>query len=195
MPATWRRRPGTTYFTTVPAATTSRRPRTPSRRWPRRSAHRPDQDAADHEHRARAGSGTRMPTRPTATSTAAIEGQVALTGSNPCHRGERPRADARSPGHRSGASVEVRSEAQCFVVRASWRRRGGELVGLVDHVGGDLLELVAVLAGVVGAEQELAAGLELHAQVGLGAATVATVRGAQRAVLGATAVVTSASFL
>jgi outer membrane scaffolding protein for murein synthesis (MipA/OmpV family) len=63
-------------------------------------------------------------------------------------------------------------------------RGGGELVGLVDDIGGDLTELVTVLAGVVGAEQQLTARLELYAEVGLGSATVATVRGAQRGGVG-----------
>jgi hypothetical protein len=60
----------------------------------------------------------------------------------------------------------------------------GELVGLVDDVGGDLLELVTVLTGVVGAEQKFSARLELHAKVGLGAATVATVGCVQRSGVG-----------
>jgi hypothetical protein len=63
-------------------------------------------------------------------------------------------------------------------------RSGVELVGLVDDVGGDLLELLAVLAGVVGAEEQLTARLELDAEVGLGSATVAAVRSAQRRVAG-----------
>jgi hypothetical protein len=61
--------------------------------------------------------------------------------------------------------------------------RGGsvtELVGLVDDVRGDLAELVAVLACVVGAEQQLATRLELDSEVGLGSATVAAVRGTER---------------
>jgi hypothetical protein len=59
-------------------------------------------------------------------------------------------------------------------------RRRRQLVGLVDEGSGDLTELLAVLAGVVGAEEELAPGLQLHAQVGLGAATVAAIRRGQR---------------
>jgi hypothetical protein len=59
-----------------------------------------------------------------------------------------------------------------------------ELVGLVGHVSGDLAELVAVLACVVSAEKKLTPGLELDAQVGLGSATVAAVRGAQRGARG-----------
>ncbi len=39
----------------------------------------------------------------------------------------------------------------------------------------DLAELVAVLAGVVGAEEQLSTTLELNPEVGLGAASVATV--------------------
>jgi len=62
------------------------------------------------------------------------------------------------------------------------RRRGSvnQLVGLVDDIGRDLAELVAVLTSVVGAEQEFSAGLELHAKVGLGSATVAAVRSGER---------------
>ena len=59
---------------------------------------------------------------------------------------------------------------------------GLETVGLIDHVGGDLLELVAVFAGVVGTEQQLTARLELNAEVGLGSATVAAVASAERCV-------------
>jgi hypothetical protein len=59
-----------------------------------------------------------------------------------------------------------------------------ELVGLVDDVRGDLAELVSVLSGVVGAEQQLATRLELDSQVGLGSATVAAVRSAQRGTRG-----------
>jgi hypothetical protein len=52
-------------------------------------------------------------------------------------------------------------------------------VRLVDDVGGDLAQLVSVLTGVVGAEQEFAPCLELHTKVGLGSATVATVQSSQ----------------
>jgi hypothetical protein len=70
------------------------------------------------------------------------------------------------------------------LLAGSGRRRVTELVGLVDHVRGDLAELVAVLAGVVGAEEQLAARLELDPEVGLGSATVAAVRSAQRGTRG-----------
>jgi hypothetical protein len=53
-------------------------------------------------------------------------------------------------------------------------------VGLVVDHDGDLLQLVAVLAGVVGAEEELATGGELYAKVGLSTATVAAVFCSQR---------------
>ena len=56
----------------------------------------------------------------------------------------------------------------------------GESSRLVGHMRRDLAELVAVLAGVVGAEQKLATRLELDSEVGLGSATVAAVRGSQR---------------
>src|SRR5262245_18850529 len=55
------------------------------------------------------------------------------------------------------------------------RRRVVETVGLVVDTDGDLPELVAVLAGVVGAEEELAAAGQLDAKVGLGSAAVTTV--------------------
>ena len=51
-----------------------------------------------------------------------------------------------------------------------------------------------MLARVVGAEEKLTTGLELHAEVGLGSATVAAIRGGEGGGLGAIAVVTSASF-
>jgi hypothetical protein len=59
-----------------------------------------------------------------------------------------------------------------------------ELAGLVGDVRRDLAELVAVLAGVVGAEQQLPTRLELDTEVGLGSATVAAVRGAERGTRG-----------
>jgi len=52
-------------------------------------------------------------------------------------------------------------------------------VGLVLEDGGDLTKLVAVLAGVVGAEVQLKTVLELYPEVGLGSATVASVSSAQ----------------
>jgi hypothetical protein len=58
-------------------------------------------------------------------------------------------------------------------------------VRLVDERRRDLLQLVAVLTGVVRAEQELAPGLELDAEIGLGSTTVATVRCGQPTRLGA----------
>ena len=54
-----------------------------------------------------------------------------------------------------------------------------QLVSLVVDVDGDGAELFAVLAGVVGTEQQLATGGELYAEVGLGAAAVATVQSCQ----------------
>ncbi len=51
-----------------------------------------------------------------------------------------------------------------------------------------------MLAGVVGAEEQLAAALELDTQVGLGTAAVASI-GRREGGFGASAVVTSASFL
>lgn len=54
-----------------------------------------------------------------------------------------------------------------------------ETVGLVVDVDGDLAKLVTVLAGVVRAEEKLAATGELDAQVGLSTATVAAVHSAQ----------------
>jgi hypothetical protein len=55
-----------------------------------------------------------------------------------------------------------------------------ELVRLVDHGDGHLLELLTVLASVVGAEKQLTTGLELDTEVGLGTAAVATVLSSQR---------------
>ena len=103
-------------------------------------------------------------------------------GAKPVTAAERAER-TEAPDSRSGAVggslrwCDGRSR-QC-PVRERWRG-AGELVGLVDDVGGDLLELVAVLTGVVGAEQQLTTRLELDAEVGLGSATVAAVRCAQR---------------
>ena len=80
------------------------------------------------------------------------------------HGGHPPTRQADGPG----PWVRGRRVGRCGGQRSASGGRGGrgvaELVGLVDHVGGDLPELVAVLAGVVGAEQQLAAGLELDAR-------------------------------
>ena len=62
----------------------------------------------------------------------------------------------------------------------SGRVVSGEFVGLVVDVAGDLTQLVAVLAGVVGAEKKLPTCLQLHAQVSLSAASVATINRGQR---------------
>jgi hypothetical protein len=51
---------------------------------------------------------------------------------------------------------------------------------LVLHGDRDLAELVTVLARVVGAEEEIAATGELDAEVGLGTATVTSVKRRQR---------------
>src|SRR5690606_9179301 len=61
------------------------------------------------------------------------------------------------------------------------RRRAVQLVGLVLEPDGDLLQRVTVLTGVVGAEEQLATGLQLHAEVGLRSATVAAALSGQSA--------------
>ena len=86
---------------------------------------------------------------------------------------ERPRTSVSgASGSRWVRSVRLRPRCP--------RRRVVQLVGLVLDVRGDLAELLAVLAGVVGAEQQLAAGLELHPEVGLGTASVAPVTAVRR---------------
>jgi hypothetical protein len=85
------------------------------------------------------------------------------------------------PGSRTIRGPLRLGEVELSALRVRRRlRRVGELVGLVDERHGDLLELVTVLPRVVGAEQELATGLELYAEVGLSSATVAAVRGGER---------------
>ena len=64
------------------------------------------------------------------------------------------------------------------------RRPVGEPAGLVLDVLGNLTELVAVLAGVVRAEEKLAAALELYPEVGLGAAPVTPVDRGERCCAG-----------
>ena len=58
-------------------------------------------------------------------------------------------------------------------------RGSHETPGLVLDRGGYLLQFVGVLAGVVGAEEELATSGKLDADIGLGAATVAAVKRGQ----------------
>ena len=172
-----------------------RRPRRPPTRSAPPLAERPDQDRAERRARSRAGPapGSRpaRPTRPGRRS----EHDAGSRGAAFHTAGTTAAGCRQAPDRRSGAVGRSWGAGRVSARRRARRRGVGELVGLVDHVGGDLAELVAVLAGVVGAEEQLAAGLELDPQVGLGSATVAAVRGAQRAELGATAVVTSASFL
>jgi hypothetical protein len=55
-----------------------------------------------------------------------------------------------------------------------------QLVGLVVDVRRDLLELVTVLASVVGTEEQFATGGEFYAEVGLGTTTVAAVLRGER---------------
>lgn len=47
---------------------------------------------------------------------------------------------------------------------------------LVVDVAGDLTQRVVVFAGVVGTEEQLSATLELNAEVGLGATTIAAIK-------------------
>jgi hypothetical protein len=61
------------------------------------------------------------------------------------------------------------------------RRSVEELAGLVVPVDGDCTELRAVLATVVGAEEELVPAGKLDTDIGLSATTVATVAGGQGA--------------
>ena len=60
------------------------------------------------------------------------------------------------------------------------RRAVGEPAGLVLDVLGNFTELVAVLTGVVRAEEKLAAALELYPEVGLSATPVAPVDRCER---------------
>jgi hypothetical protein len=85
--------------------------------------------------------------------------------------------ESRSPGSSPGLLC-FSEQASALDVRRD-RRRVHELLGLVVDVDRDLAELVAVLTGVVGAEEELAARGKLHAKIGLSAAPVATVAGGQ----------------
>ena len=183
--STLSRRPGTAYFTTVPrdrrAAATANTTQAVRRRprWPR-----PGSPPATRTDPGRTG--TRMPTqpdrdRPGRPATSVSHGAPSTARRTAWHDAE------QAPDQWSGASQSVGGSVGVSAPSSgAMRGRVGELVGLVDDVRGDLAELVAVLAGVVGAEEQLAAGLELHAEVGLGPAAVAAVRSAQRGGLGAT---------
>ena len=108
---------------------------------------------------------------------------------SPCHteEGTAPGTlgaarDAESPTPAwCGALGKTRAATACRSVLGG-RGCGGvdESVGLVVDVNCDLAELVAVLSGVVCAEEEVAGTGELHAQVGLCTATVAAVQSRQR---------------
>ena len=146
----------------------------------------PDQDRGRGPGPSRAGSAPGC--RPARPRSPGRPGPRRRTRSRPFHTAERPRIR----GIRGLRSRGVWGQPSAS--GADWPGGVGQLVGLVDERDGDLLELVTVLAGVVGAEQELAPGLELHAKVGLGAAPVAAVRCGQRRA-GCKCSVTSASFL
>jgi hypothetical protein len=61
------------------------------------------------------------------------------------------------------------------------RGRGvDQLAGLVLHCDGDLAELVTVLTGVVGAEEQVTASSELDTEVGLGTAPVTAIQRCER---------------
>ena len=57
----------------------------------------------------------------------------------------------------------------------------GEPLGLVDHLGGDVLQSSLVLLGVMGAKEQLATGQQPDQDVRLSTAAVAAVGGGQRA--------------
>ena len=188
-PAALRRRPGTTYFTTVPSARKAAATAKTSQpvevlrsiahsRIPPRTSSRPGI------------TGTMMPAMPTASSDGDDDFGDAHGASLPqgAGRDERPPTACRGPFWR-------RWVAACQASLSRPGRRGLELVRLVVHVGRDRAELVSVFARVVGAEEQLTAGLELDTQVGLGTTTVTAVARRQGGWEGAMAVVTSASFL
>ena len=145
---------------------------------------RPDDERRRPISRLPGRTGTRIPTRPTSDGQAGDD----VDGLHGVRLSERSGTTNEAPAI-AGASSMGRG---CSVGRRA-DRRVDELAGLVVHVHGDLAELVAVLAGVVGAEQQLTAARELDAEVGLGAASVASVTAVRG--LGATAVVTAAFLL
>src|SRR6478609_7768724 len=174
-PAVLSCRPGTRYFTTDPqtrsralTANTAQAVVVPTSRAHTRIAPR--------TRIVPGRTGTMMPAMPTAIAME-IRISVGLTGhSLPDVVRAIGRGRRTAPESVSGAVLEVGGCGRCGSGLAA---RGGrvELVGLVVDGRGDLAELLAVLAGVVRAEQQLAAGLELHPEVGLGAAAVAAVTG------------------
>src|SRR5690349_4590669 len=174
-PSRFIRRPGTAYFTTVPSrmkATAT--PKTvqpvvvPTSIAQTRIAPATSRDPGNP--------GTTMPTSPTAiarpTSTF-----VRVTGA-----ASHPVEDERgAPGRCPGAPATSCVRGSDLVVPRD-RRSVAEPVGLVVELGGDLTELGAVLASVVGAEQQLTTRGEHDAEVGLGTAPVTPVdRGKRRA--------------
>ena len=105
MPATWSRRPGTTYFTTAPAATSAVATAKTIQAVAPPSAHA--QTRTPPRTSTEPGRiGTRMPTRPTAISRA-TRTSVAVTGSTLSQRIGGTTQMHRGPGLASGAAVEV----------------------------------------------------------------------------------------
>src|SRR6478609_2091930 len=121
--------------------------------------------------------GTMMPAMPTAIAME-MRISVGLTGHSlqdvvrEVGRGHRTAPESVSGAVRKSQSGWGGGCGRCGSGLAA-RGGGVQLVGLVVDGRGDLAELLAVLAGVVRAEEQLAAGLELHPEVGLGAAAVA----------------------
>src|SRR5262245_10605817 len=182
-PTVFRRRPGTAYLTTVP--TTSRNAATPNTVHPV-----PVPTSAAHRRTASRTStvpgriGTRIPTMPTtiatATSTSVRLTAATLSQRRPVPGFRNPRRPT-APDQWSGAVLCLGvGRCRSALALGSAGGRVGEPVGLVDHVGGDGLEGVAVLTGVVRAEVQLATTEELDLQVGLRPAAVAAVGRAQR---------------
>ncbi len=169
MPTSLSRRPGTAYFTTAPTREERGRHAEHGPGGAGAEIHGPDHDGAEHEQRARED-------RHDHADDADRDGQCDQYLDFPLMAGLSHRPRTRN----AEAPVSDRGLGSCrgWGVRPRLGRPWpgvAELAGLVVDVLGDLAQLLAVLTGVVGAEQQLAAALELYAEVGLGAASVAPV--------------------
>src|SRR6478609_304404 len=176
-PAVLSCRPGTRYFTTDPP-TRSRALTANTAQAVVVPTSRVHTKMAPSTRTVPGRTGTMMPAMPTAIAME-MRISVGLTGHSlpdVVRVGGQGRAGRRTaPESVSGAVLEVGGCGRCGSGLAA--RGGVQLVGLVVDGSSDLTELLAVLAGVVSAEEQLAAGLELHTEVGLGAAAVAAVTG------------------
>ena len=125
--------------------------------------------------------GTTMPARPTSEQDGDDDFGGAHGASLPQPAGRKRR---RPPTGGRGPSSGLVGVAQSSLVASAGAACGSSLCVSSCTLAAIVAELVSVLTGVVGTEEQFTAGLELDTQVGLGTATVAAVTRRQGGRLG-----------